>query len=91
MLNTVEHLIQTAARPGRGYNQRPAGSDADRGRSSVGEKLDDANIIAQCITFLIAAHETTSGLLSFALYALLRIPACWREPTTRWTACWART
>jgi cytochrome P450/NADPH-cytochrome P450 reductase len=39
-----------------------------------GEKLDDANIIAQCITFLIAGHETTSGLLSFALYALLKNP-----------------
>jgi cytochrome P450 / NADPH-cytochrome P450 reductase len=39
-----------------------------------GEKLDDRNIIAQCITFLIAGHETTSGLLSFALYALLKNP-----------------
>jgi cytochrome P450 / NADPH-cytochrome P450 reductase len=39
-----------------------------------GEKLDDTNIIAQCITFLIAGHETTSGLLSFALYALLKNP-----------------
>src|SRR5215475_10942954 len=40
-----------------------------------GEKLDDTNIIAQCINFLIAGHETTSGLLSFALYALLKHPA----------------
>ena len=32
-----------------------------------GEALDETNIIAQCITFLIAGHETTSGLLSFAL------------------------
>ncbi len=39
-----------------------------------GEKLDDRNIIAQCITFLIAGHETTSGLLSFALYELLKSP-----------------
>ena len=39
-----------------------------------GEKLDDTNIIAQCITFLIAGHETTSGLLSFALYALFKNP-----------------
>src|SRR3954469_25604755 len=28
-----------------------------------GEPLDDDNIVAQCITFLIAGHETTSGLL----------------------------
>jgi cytochrome P450/NADPH-cytochrome P450 reductase len=39
-----------------------------------GEKLDDRNISAQCITFLVAGHETTSGLLSFALYELLRKP-----------------
>ena len=30
--------------------------------------LDDENIRYQIITFLIAGHETTSGLLSFALY-----------------------
>ena len=39
-----------------------------------GEKLPDANIRAQCITFMIAGHETTSGLLSFALYFLLKHP-----------------
>ena len=32
------------------------------------------NIRAQCITFLVAGHETTSGLLSFALYYLLKNP-----------------
>ena len=40
----------------------------------TGERLDDTNIMAQCITFLIAGHETTSGLLSFALYAPLKNP-----------------
>ena len=34
----------------------------------TGEKLDDENIRFQIITFLIAGHETTSGLLSFAIY-----------------------
>jgi cytochrome P450 / NADPH-cytochrome P450 reductase len=36
-----------------------------------GERLDDLNIRYQMITFLIAGHETTSGLLSFAVNALL--------------------
>ena len=40
-----------------------------------GEKLDDTNIRYQMITFLIAGHETTSGLLSFALYFLLKHPS----------------
>ncbi|WP_126596978.1 bifunctional cytochrome P450/NADPH--P450 reductase [Dictyobacter aurantiacus] len=39
-----------------------------------GEQLDDLNIRYQIITFLIAGHETTSGLLSFALYELLHHP-----------------
>ncbi len=39
-----------------------------------GEKLDDINIRYQIITFLIAGHETTSGLLTFALYFLLNNP-----------------
>ncbi|MCG5216006.1 bifunctional cytochrome P450/NADPH--P450 reductase [Streptosporangium soli] len=39
-----------------------------------GERLSDENIRNQVITFLIAGHETTSGLLSFALYNLLRNP-----------------
>lgn len=41
----------------------------------TGEKLDDTNIRYQVITFLIAGHETTSGLLSFALCLLLQHPA----------------
>lgn len=40
----------------------------------TGETLDDENIRYQIITFLIAGHETTSGLLSFALYYLLKNP-----------------
>lgn len=40
-----------------------------------GEGLDDLNIRYQIITFIIAGHETTSGLLSFALYFLLHHPA----------------
>ncbi|MEK4754077.1 cytochrome P450 [Priestia sp. FSL R5-0597] len=40
----------------------------------TGEPLDDENIRYQIITFLIAGHETTSGLLSFALYFLVKNP-----------------
>jgi cytochrome P450/NADPH-cytochrome P450 reductase len=41
---------------------------------STGEQLDDVNIRYQINTFLIAGHETTSGLLSCTLYALLKNP-----------------
>jgi cytochrome P450 / NADPH-cytochrome P450 reductase len=36
--------------------------------------LDDHVIRDQVITFLVAGHETTSGLLSFALYFLMKNP-----------------
>jgi cytochrome P450 len=39
-----------------------------------GVRLPDENIRAQCITFLVAGHETTNGLLSFAIYFLLKNP-----------------
>ena len=38
----------------------------------TGERLSDENIRYQINTFLIAGHETTSGLLSFTLYYLLK-------------------
>jgi len=40
----------------------------------TGERLDDLNIRYQVLTFLIAGHETTSGLLAFSFALLLRHP-----------------
>lgn len=40
----------------------------------TGEGLSDENIRYQMLTFLIAGHETTSGLLSFAFYYLCKNP-----------------
>src|SRR5205809_3810818 len=41
---------------------------------ATGAQLDDVNIRYQINTFLIAGHETTSGLLSCTIYALLKHP-----------------
>src|SRR5712691_3723564 len=46
---------------------------------STGEQLDDVNIRYQINTFLIAGHETTSGMLSCTLYALLKHPEVLRK------------
>ncbi len=43
----------------------------------TGEPLDDVNIRYQVLTFLIAGHETTSGLLAFTLYYLLQHRDVW--------------
>ncbi|GME65126.1 hypothetical protein Trco_000025 [Neofusicoccum parvum] len=40
----------------------------------TGEGLSDNSIIDQMITFLVAGHETTSGLLSFAFFYMLDHP-----------------
>ncbi|RGP80297.1 putative bifunctional p-450:nadph-p450 reductase [Fusarium longipes] len=40
----------------------------------TGERMSDNLIVENLITFLIAGHETTSGLLSFAFYYLLENP-----------------
>ena len=45
----------------------------------TGEKMSDGLIAANMITFLIAGHETTSGLLSFAFVNLLKHPAAYRK------------
>ncbi|KAI1773837.1 bifunctional P-450:NADPH-P450 reductase [Hypoxylon cercidicola] len=51
-----------------------------KGRDSqTGEKMSDASIIDNLITFLIAGHETTSGTLSYALYRLLKNPDAYRK------------
>ena len=44
------------------------------GTDKQGNTLPDHNIVAQCLTFLVAGHETTSGLLSFAISYLLKQP-----------------
>lgn len=45
----------------------------------TGELLDALNVRYQVISFLIAGHETTSGLLSFALYYLMKDPVLLRR------------
>lgn len=47
--------------------------------TKTGEKMTDDNTIDNMITFLIAGHETTSGLLSFTFYYLLKSPAAYAK------------
>ncbi len=71
----------------RVIQERRANTDGNKGKNDLlsymldgvdkksGERLDDLQIRYQTITFLIAGHETTSGLLSFATYYMLQNPA----------------
>lgn len=76
MNETVDRIIADRKASGEDLADKPdllsymlSGVD-----KKTGERLDDVNIRYQIITFLIAGHETTSGLLSFAIYALLNNP-----------------
>ncbi len=76
MNETVDRLIKDRRASGEDVSTKPdllsymlSGVD-----KKSGESLDDVNIRYQVITFLIAGHETTSGLLSFAIHALLAHP-----------------
>jgi cytochrome P450/NADPH-cytochrome P450 reductase len=60
--------------PARGSKRDLLGIMLDGTDAVTGEKLGDENIILQMITFLVAGHETTSGLLSFATHLLLENP-----------------
>lgn len=75
MFEVAEQIISDRRR-----NPSPAGSEdildtmLKAADPVTGERLSDENIRYQMVTFLIAGHETTSGLLSFTLYELLRHP-----------------
>ncbi|KAH7349219.1 cytochrome P450 [Pyrenochaeta sp. MPI-SDFR-AT-0127] len=47
--------------------------------SKTGKKMTDESIMDNLITFLVAGHETTSGLLSFVFYELLKHPEAMRR------------
>jgi cytochrome P450/NADPH-cytochrome P450 reductase len=74
--SVARQLIAERRRDPRGGEKRDLLNLMLNGVDPVtGEKLSDENIGHQMITFLIAGHETTSGLLSFATWLLLKNPA----------------
>ncbi|WP_030170128.1 bifunctional cytochrome P450/NADPH--P450 reductase [Spirillospora albida] len=77
-IRAMQDLVDDVIRQRRA-GDRAGGTDLlglmlDASDPGTGERLPDDNIRNQVLTFLIAGHETTSGLLSFALYNLLRNP-----------------
>jgi cytochrome P450 / NADPH-cytochrome P450 reductase len=76
MFSTVDRLIQERKATGPEASQIPDLLNAmlNGVDKQTGERLDDVNIRYQVMTFLIAGHETTSSLLSFALFFLINHP-----------------
>ncbi len=74
MQDLVDDVIRQRRAAGRSDTRDLLGLMLGAADPQTGERLSDENIRNQVLTFLIAGHETTSGLLSFALYNLLRNP-----------------
>jgi cytochrome P450/NADPH-cytochrome P450 reductase len=75
MHEVVDQVIRERRRSGDAATRKDLLSLMLQGVDPVsGQGLDDLNIRNQVVTFLIAGHETTSGLLSFTLYHLLKHP-----------------
>jgi cytochrome P450/NADPH-cytochrome P450 reductase len=75
MNDTVSEIIRERRAAGRLEGRMDLLEHMLHGVDKVtGESLSDENIRSQCLTFLVAGHETTSGLLSFAVYFLLHHP-----------------
>lgn len=75
MHGLADEIIATRRREGIGHTGDVLDLMLAAKDPRTGETLDDVNIRHQMVTFLIAGHETTSGLLSFAIYELLKQPA----------------
>ncbi|MEU0572255.1 cytochrome P450 [Nonomuraea sp. NPDC005983] len=74
MRDLVDEVIKQRRSEPRGGAKDLLGLMLEASDPKTGGRLSDENIRNQVLTFLIAGHETTSGLLSFALYNLLRDP-----------------
>ena len=75
MREVADGLIAERKRDPEGAQKKDLLGLMLQGRDPVtGEGLSDENIRYQLVTFLIAGHETTSGLLSFATYFLCKNP-----------------
>ncbi|TQR97385.1 bifunctional cytochrome P450/NADPH--P450 reductase [Paenibacillus ottowii] len=74
MFSLVDSIIQERKTTGNQGEEDLLARMLEGKDPETGETLDDENIRYQIITFLIAGHETTSGLLSFAIYYLLKNP-----------------
>ncbi|MFF5185776.1 cytochrome P450 [Streptomyces sp. NPDC000345] len=74
MQELVEHVIKERRRGEGGGEEDLLGLMLEATDPETGRLLADDNVRDQVLTFLIAGHETTSGLLSFATYSLMRNP-----------------
>ena len=75
MHDIADQLIAERKRDPRAHEKKDLLARMLAGRDpQTGAALSDENIRYQMVTFLIAGHETTSGMLSFALYFMLKHP-----------------
>jgi cytochrome P450/NADPH-cytochrome P450 reductase len=78
MRSTVREVLETR-RSGQGADRKDLlGAMLEGVDKKTGKKISDENIMDNLVTFAVAGHETTSGMLSFAFYELLKHPEAYR-------------
>ena len=75
MHSTVDQLIEERKRNAHSEDEQDILDIMLKAEDPVtGEKLSDENVRFQLVNFLIAGHETTSGMLGFTLFLLMKNP-----------------
>jgi unspecific monooxygenase len=72
--NYLDEIIAKAQRERPGDDSDLLGIMLSTAHPETGEKLTLQNVRHQILTFLVAGHETTAGMLAFTLHFLLKNP-----------------
>lgn len=79
MRTTAQGVLDERKRQGPGDRRDLLQTMMDGVDKVTGQKMTDDSILDNLLTFLVAGHETTSGLLSFAFHELLSNPEAYRK------------
>jgi cytochrome P450 len=74
MQDFLDGIIAKAQRERPGDDSDMLGIMLTTAHPETGERLSLQNVRYQILTFLVAGHETTAGMLSFALHFLMKNP-----------------
>ncbi|KAH7039871.1 cytochrome P450 [Microdochium trichocladiopsis] len=79
MRATAQGVLNERKREGPGGRKDLLQAMMDGVDKVTGQRMTDDSILDNLLTFLVAGHETTSGLLSFAFHELLSSPEAYRK------------
>ncbi|MFJ9371557.1 cytochrome P450 [Nocardia sp. NPDC101769] len=85
---TIDEVIARRRREGAGEHSDLLDRMLTAADPETGELLDEKNIRNQILTFLAAGHETSAGVMAFALHYLSRHPEIAEQARTEIAQVW---